>query len=202
MEPKQGYEIFAVLLRCRCRFWRHDPAQPDLETKQFTAGTTHPHPTPSAQNEKSEHSHKSFIHPSFARTFVSSHFASRSLAAGSAKPPFQLPVVHAGRRARASSCPRRSSPPASLGGSRKTKQGCHSKRVGSGVAKVVTVVKVFKWQFLSRYIPFFDSVALGHPSRVLGYRNNHVIYVEVIGVKFSATSNSSHLAPSLGPRNI
>lgn len=49
---------------------------------------------------------------------------------------------------------------------------------------------------------FLESVALGHPSRVLGYRNHHVIYVEVIGVKLSATSNSSHLAPSLGPRNI
>lgn len=161
MESEQSYKIFTVLSLCRCRFWRRDPAQPDLKTKQLAAGTTHPHPAPSAQNKKSRHSHKSFIHPSSARrTFVSSHFASLSPSAGSAQPPFQLP---AGTRIlllpveiQPTRQPRRLS---------KTTQGCHSTRVGSGVAKVVVLysVKVFKWQFLGRYIPFWSRQLWGTP---------------------------------------
>lgn len=66
---------------------------------------------------------------------------------------------------------------------------------------LMVFIDFFSWKFL-KYIHIFHSAARGHPSHVLGYCNNHVIYVKIIGVKLSATSNSSHLAPSLGPRNI
>jgi len=49
--PSNPEKCFIVLLFCRCRFWRRDPAQPDLKTKLFVASTTHRQPNHSAQNK-------------------------------------------------------------------------------------------------------------------------------------------------------